>query len=58
MDERSKPLAAATEGTLFVEYTVLVGFVGLVVAVAIAALGFPLLRLYRFVQFVVEAPVV
>ncbi len=58
MDERSKALGAAAEGSLFVEYTVLVGFVGLVVAVAIASLGFPLLRLYRFVQLVVEAPVV
>ena len=44
------------EGTIAVEYLILVGFVGVVVAVAIIALGLPLLHQYRFMQLVIASP--
>jgi len=50
-------LVRSDSGSTFVEYVVLVGFVGIVVAAAMAAVGVPLLKYFRFVQFVISAPI-
>ena len=50
-------LLSRQEGSTFVEYVIVLGFVALVVAAAMAALGVPLLKHYRFVQFVISAPI-
>jgi len=50
-------IARNARGSLLVEYAILVGLFGLVVAAAIAALGLPLLRFYRYAQLVVSGPV-
>jgi Flp pilus assembly pilin Flp len=49
-------IARDLSGMIYVEYLVLVGVVGLVVAGGIAALGFPLLRSYRFLELIVSSP--
>jgi Flp pilus assembly pilin Flp len=46
-----------TTGTTYVEYLVVVGLLALVAAAGVMALGVPLLRLYRFTELVLTAPV-
>jgi Flp pilus assembly pilin Flp len=56
-----RPLSLTADeagGATFVEYLVLVAFVGIVVAVAIVSLGLPMLEHYRFMQAVLTSPVV
>jgi Flp pilus assembly pilin Flp len=50
-------LTGSEQGTVAVEYLILVSFVGLVVASGIIALGLPLLHQYRYMQLVVATPV-
>ena len=49
-------MGRATAGMIYVEYLVLVGVVGIVVAWGIAGLGFPLLRMYRYLELIVSSP--
>ena len=43
-------------GVVAAEYLILVAFVGLVVAVGVIFVGFPLLHHYRFMQLVLTSP--
>ena len=54
---RNASLLHRQDGSTFVEYVIVLGFVALVVGAAMAALGVPLLKHYRFVQFVISAPI-
>jgi len=53
----STTAALDTRGSAYIEYLVLVGAVGIVGAAAIAWLGLPLLRLFRYAQLILSAPV-
>ena len=49
-------LAADNTGSTYVEYLVVVGLLALVATAGVLALGIPLLRLYRFTEFVLTMP--
>jgi hypothetical protein len=50
-------LSRCQRGVLLVEYLVLTGVVGILAAASMYALGLPLLRFFRFAQFVLLSPV-
>lgn len=58
VDPRLGELTRDTDGTVAVEYLILVSLVGFVVAAGVIFVGFPLLHQYRFMQYVLASPVV
>jgi Flp pilus assembly pilin Flp len=46
-----------TRGVTYVEYTILLCLVTVVGAVALSALGYPLIQTYRYAQLVLGAPI-
>jgi hypothetical protein len=53
----TKGLAQDTRGVTYVEYVILLCLVTLVGAVAVSALGYPLIQTYRYAQLVLAAPI-
>jgi hypothetical protein len=53
---RAGGLLRARRGELYVEYLVVMAFFALPVAAACLALGFPLLRLFRYAQLALVGP--
>ncbi|MCP4444752.1 MAG: hypothetical protein GY811_05310 [Myxococcales bacterium] len=54
--ERSGRAASNEDGSVYVEYIILVGVFGLVMAVAVFALGQPLLRFFQNAQLIWAGP--
>jgi Flp pilus assembly pilin Flp len=52
-----RELIRDTRGVTYVEYTILLCLVTLVGAVALSALGYPLIQTYRYAQLVLGAPI-
>ncbi len=57
MPSERKDLAQDERGAIFAEYVTVLALVTLVGAAAVAALGIPLLRLFRYVQAVILLPI-
>ena len=57
MPTRPEPsLAEDRRGAVYLEYVALLTMVTLLAAAAVAALGIPLLRLFRFAELVLASP--
>ncbi len=56
-ENRKSGLTRNDRGAVFVEYITVLCLVTLVGAAAVAALGLPLLRLFRYVQAVILLPI-
>ena len=57
MHHSARDFARDTRGVTYVEYVVLLCLVTLVGAVAVSALGYPLIQTYRYAQLVLAAPI-
>lgn len=56
MERKHPSLVRDTGGVTYVEYIVVVGFVTLVGAAAVVAVGVPLLKTFRYAQLVLAMP--
>jgi Flp pilus assembly pilin Flp len=57
MSRAMQSIARDTNGAVFVEYLTLLAVVTVVGGTAIAGLGLPLLRLYRYAEMLIVLPI-
>lgn len=56
-EEQEQDLISDTSGVAFAEYTILLGVVTVIGAVAVFSVGLPLYQTFRFAQLLVALPI-